>query len=202
MGRLSEGSPLSRRLLAERRTVGRPTGALPSRPAVPRGQVAPRSAAGGASDGEKKEPARLSLLAQRVQWPGAERRAREGRSTWTSDIVPWWSSVPACQRVPARGTQLGGSPCPPAEQESRRVSAGLKSTGLPRVLKIRPWFAARLAAGVDERARPARFWPRAEQRRKKQAIWLILPVVICLSQRLSHACPSTSRVKVKPRMAH
>ena len=32
--------------------------------------------------------------------------------------------------------------------------------------------------------------------------WLILPVVICLSQRLSHACLSTYRIKVKPRMAH
>ena len=32
--------------------------------------------------------------------------------------------------------------------------------------------------------------------------WLILPVVICLSQRLSHACLSTSLTKVKPRMAH
>ena len=32
--------------------------------------------------------------------------------------------------------------------------------------------------------------------------WLILPVVICLSQRLSHACLSTSRLMVKPRMAH
>ena len=32
--------------------------------------------------------------------------------------------------------------------------------------------------------------------------WLILPVVICLSQRLSHACLSTSLTKGKPRMAH
>jgi len=31
---------------------------------------------------------------------------------------------------------------------------------------------------------------------------LILPVVICLSQRLSHACLSACRIKVKPRMAH
>jgi len=31
---------------------------------------------------------------------------------------------------------------------------------------------------------------------------LILPVVICLSQRLSHACLSTCRIKAKPRMAH
>ncbi len=34
------------------------------------------------------------------------------------------------------------------------------------------------------------------------AIWLILPVVICLSQRLSHAGASPCRNKVKPRMAH
>ena len=32
--------------------------------------------------------------------------------------------------------------------------------------------------------------------------WLILPVVICLSQRLSHACLSTSLYTVKLRMAH
>ena len=33
-------------------------------------------------------------------------------------------------------------------------------------------------------------------------IWLILPVVICLSQRLSHACLSISTYTVKLRMAH
>ena len=33
-------------------------------------------------------------------------------------------------------------------------------------------------------------------------IWLILPVVICLSQRLSHASVSTSSRTVKLRMAH
>ena len=33
-------------------------------------------------------------------------------------------------------------------------------------------------------------------------IWLILPVVICLSQRLSHACLSTNFNTVKLRMAH
>jgi hypothetical protein len=32
--------------------------------------------------------------------------------------------------------------------------------------------------------------------------WLILPVVICLSQRLSHACLSISSCTVKLRMAH
>ena len=34
------------------------------------------------------------------------------------------------------------------------------------------------------------------------AFWLILPVVICLSQRLSHACLSSHPCTVKPRMAH
>ena len=34
------------------------------------------------------------------------------------------------------------------------------------------------------------------------ATWLILPVVICLSQRLSHACLCTNFDTVKPRMAH
>jgi hypothetical protein len=34
------------------------------------------------------------------------------------------------------------------------------------------------------------------------ATWLILPVVICLSQRLSHACLSISNYTAKLRMAH
>ena len=36
----------------------------------------------------------------------------------------------------------------------------------------------------------------------QSASWLILPVVICLSQRLSHACLSTSLYTVKLRTAH
>jgi hypothetical protein len=36
---------------------------------------------------------------------------------------------------------------------------------------------------------------------KRINTWLILPVVICLSQRLSHACVSTCFKIVKPRMA-
>ena len=38
--------------------------------------------------------------------------------------------------------------------------------------------------------------------RPKIVTWLILPVVICLSQRLSHACLSISNYTVKLRMAH
>ena len=36
----------------------------------------------------------------------------------------------------------------------------------------------------------------------KIVTWLTLPVVICLSQRLSHACLSISNYTVKLRMAH
>ena len=51
-------------------------------------------------------------------------------------------------------------------------------------------------------------WPRegpggeARASRLRIATWLILPVVICLSQRLSHACLSISTYTVKLRMAH
>lgn len=38
--------------------------------------------------------------------------------------------------------------------------------------------------------------------RRTIVIWLILPVVICLSQRLSHACLSISNYTAKLRMAH
>ena len=42
----------------------------------------------------------------------------------------------------------------------------------------------------------------AERTWVKIVTWLILPVVICLSQRLSHACLSISNYTVKLRMAH
>ena len=52
-------------------------------------------------------------------------------------------------------------------------------------------------------------WPvegKGEQSRDPEAAtkatWLILPVVICLSQRLSHACLSINFYTVKLRMAH
>ena len=45
-------------------------------------------------------------------------------------------------------------------------------------------------------------FPPSRARTRTRVTWLILPVVICLSQRLSHACLSTSLTKVKPRMAH
>src|ERR1700754_595816 len=40
------------------------------------------------------------------------------------------------------------------------------------------------------------------QPRRTIVTWFILPVVICLSQRLSHACLSISNYTAKLRMAH
>jgi hypothetical protein len=48
----------------------------------------------------------------------------------------------------------------------------------------------------------ARRWPTIGTGERMAATWLILPVVICLSQRLSHACLSTNLYTVKLRMAH
>ena len=62
---------------------------------------------------------------------------------------------------------------------------------------------ARLASvAVPSNGRPELDRPFDFEHHFSQVTWLILPVVICLSQRLSHACPSTSLIKVKPRMAH
>ena len=77
------------------------------------------------------------------------------------------------------------------ERESRLLSVGPSAdettTAKSVEASVRVWF--RPLAGS-----------RASSHRI--VIWLILPVAICLSQRLSHACPSTSLIKVKPRMAH
>ena len=48
----------------------------------------------------------------------------------------------------------------------------------------------------------ARFGAAPAEGAATEAIWLILPVVICLSQRLSHACLSVNFYTVKLRMAH
>lgn len=71
-----------------------------------------------------------------------------------------------------------------------------------RLLRSRSCAASPLARPSrcdDGRASPSL---ARESGRTHEAPWLILPVVICLSQRLSHACLSACRIKVKPRMAH
>ena len=60
----------------------------------------------------------------------------------------------------------------------------------------------RARASVWEARAPPVAQCRSRSSEHAQATWLILPVVICLSQRLSHACLSISDYTVKLRMAH
>ena len=88
------------------------------------------------------------------------------------------------------------------------------SVELLRYAMIRILVCGRLVNGAPRRrcGSHASFWTRNHSRDSSrvrfepslygEATWLILPVVICLSQRLSHACLSTCRIKAKPRMAH
>jgi hypothetical protein len=54
-----------------------------------------------------------------------------------------------------------------------------------RAVRLRAWEDAERCCGCGDRD-----------------TWLILPVMICLSQRLSHACVSINLYTVKLRMAH
>jgi hypothetical protein len=54
---------------------------------------------------------------------------------------------------------------------------------------------SRPAPDSEQNAPPAREGWMAARSLEKAATWLILPVVICLSQRLSHACVSISIIR-------
>jgi hypothetical protein len=67
----------------------------------------------------------------------------------------------------------------------------------------KPVSLRRLCGAKPPRERPTCSPPLGIRRMADRlATWLILPVVICLSQRLSHACLSTNLYTVKLRMAH
>jgi hypothetical protein len=65
-----------------------------------------------------------------------------------------------------------------------------------RLWRSPPWNSLPPARAVAPRA------PSWRPGVRRIVTWLILPVVICLSQRLSHACLSISNYTVKLRMAH
>lgn len=88
---------------------------------------------------------------------------------------------------------------PETLQESTRVEE------VWRVVRGKPLVALKLKSflielGSQQKHLQGRMPEKSQIR--DTATWLILPVVICLSQRLSHACLSSSKNKVKPRMAH
>jgi hypothetical protein len=108
----------------------------------------------------------------------------------------------------SRGRGTGWTSKHPPCSTSRAHSCALRSLGHADVLDLsdaedrlgtrsRPLFTPKNKAFYASRGRrPFPFWsslPARLMRRSasvRNATWLILPVVICLSQRLSHACVS------------
>ena len=86
-------------------------------------------------------------------------------------------------------------PRPPGRRCRRGTMGGRETARVDfaRLHCVRNWRYCQSDDRSDGPTRPK--WTTA-------ATWLILPVVICLSQRLSHACLSTDFYTVKPRMAH
>jgi hypothetical protein len=95
-----------------------------------------------------------------------------------------------------RPTTLGNSVGAIESVARRRRSYGASGT--------RGWAAIRRGptCTVTLTSATLRGGDRSLRRRFRIVTWLILPVVICLSQRLSHACLSISNYTVKLRMAH
>jgi hypothetical protein len=97
----------------------------------------------------------------------------------------------------ALGTQWGQMDVRGNRAPSQVVGACLPADGRPQPAPL-PLNCPGL------RAAPSSGGPRRTGNALGEQIvtWLILPVVICLSQRLSHACLSISNYTVKLRMAH
>ena len=73
------------------------------------------------------------------------------------------------------------------------LCSGLVGEGCKVISKEYCWFWRKAAMCVDVKSE-AIWLGRGGPLCREQDTWLILPVVICLSQRLSHACVSTSRI--------
>ena len=97
-----------------------------------------------------------------------------------------WVSPPSCRRAKCEYPAVQGYDCPEGGglefdrrgyPSPRRVSRR-SCSGVPSAGRRQP--SPKSAVGVSSPLSPS----------SATVTWLILPVVICLSQRLSHACPS------------
>ena len=112
------------------------------------------------------------------------------RATTGSAVV----EVRAVTPRPTRSTQ--------AERQTRRGTLEERpSARRSAAVRARPSSSEAERVGRDGAAVAFPTVP-SPQHARGTAIWLILPVVICLSQRLSHACLSTYLDMVKLRKAH
>jgi hypothetical protein len=101
-----------------------------------------------------------------------------------------WGNCRRGKRTPTSGWARQRKCCPSSSRDGTPVMirinhgrGGLLGVRLPAT----PWPGR--PAGAP-RGHP----PRVPRRRRTVVTWLILPVVICLSQRLSHACLSISNL--------
>ena len=137
----------------------------------------------GRGGGSARPPRAGSREATFVTRPSV-RAARTPLGSRTIAAPANWSSseldVRRARPLAASRRTLGSEATGPRRRRSARSFAPVRRRG-------------RLHSGVV---------PSDKERHVRAAPWLILPVVICLSQRLSHACLSTSHIKVKPRKAH
>ena len=133
-----------------------------------------------------------------VRSPPSPARGERRRGACSVRRTPSGSVVESVPRVYARGSEApwNGLVVPAACSESlafaflvaRCLGVGVRvQESMPGRATSRLTVPLRSVAGAFVRSR---------------ATWLILPVVICLSQRLSHACLSISDYTVKLRMAH
>ena len=150
---------------------------------------------------------------------GGRRVVRGGPPPSDGFRVAW---LRGCFRRALPAAALAGHPVGGKRAWSRTVGRVSRGYGIWRFL-VRPWKTASGPRVVDSGglALPARcgrkrtnerppaellrglgLFRRLPEPSATKAIWLILPVVICLSQRLSHACLSTNFYTVKLRMAH
>jgi hypothetical protein len=105
------------------------------------------------------------------------------------------SRIPTASADPACGNSVGANGWP-VRRATRLISVLLASPPAGAYLVVRPLPNGYTLTRSGGRRGPPPGGPR------RIATWLILPVVICLSQRLSHACLSISNYTVKLRMAH
>ena len=120
-----------------------------------------------------------------------------------------------CARPPVSSTRgvdaarFGGYSCPISSAADHPL--GNSVGAIESIARRSPFLEGRApAVGYGSRTQPfgsvttppSAGVALALSRRFRIVTWLILPVVICLSQRLSHACLSISNYTVKLRMAH
>ena len=135
---------------------------------------------------------------------------------WCGMLVGWWSLIMTLMKWignPSTGVEPSCSVSDSSLRGWLHVAwdhvpwpCGCHPRG-PRLVLImrRRWPAppaAVLVANPSHRWRPCRTCAVGYPALKGLVTWLILPVVICLSQRLSHACLSISNYTAKLRMAH